>query len=95
VISDAKTQESSLNTLIIFTDGSKTKCAFWTLSNYQVLLTFVQQNELYAIVRSIQVYPQDINLVVNSSYAVEIVKPIYTPVIYNYKESLRTIFLQL
>lgn len=61
----------------VFTDGSKTKSAYWTKDKFWVQeSTFgsAQQNELLAVINVLQDFPHDVNVIADSACVVGIVQ---------------------
>ncbi|KAL6092544.1 hypothetical protein STEG23_030497, partial [Scotinomys teguina] len=98
VINEIISMTPPVNANTIFTDGSKTKCAYWTSHNYwvqQTSLGSVQQNELFAIIKVLQDFPEEINIVADLAYAVGVVTNIVNTVTYSPKLVLQDLFDQL
>lgn len=98
VINDILAQEPLKDAPTVFTDGSKTKSAYWMDSHYWVQPTdfgSVQQNELAAVIQVFKDFPGDVNLVADSAYVVGVLQNIHNAVTYSPKDVLLKLFQQL
>jgi len=98
IIQDIISEQPLVNAPTVFTDGSKTKSAYWTTKRYWVQNTdfnSVQQNELFAIAQVLKDFPSAVNILADSAYAVGVVKNVYTAVVCSNKSNLLSLFLLL
>ena len=68
---------------------------YWTKSKYWVEFTdysSIQQNELYAVIKVLQDFLQELNIVADSAFVVGVVQNIFNAVLHSTKHSLLTLF---
>lgn len=78
-----------------FTDGSKTKSAYWTKDKFWVQKSSfgsVQQNELLAVINVLQDFTYDVNIIADSAYVVGLVQNTATAVISTSKPIFNMLF---
>ena len=80
-----------------YINGTKNaKASFWSLKKYKVFYTefhSAQQNELYALIQVICLYPYPINIVSSSIYSVFVLKNIETSTINSDQPIIQQLFV--
>ena len=99
IISHIVTSEPIPQADVFYIDGTKNaKASFWSLKEYKVFYTKFhsgQQNELYALIQVIHLYPYPINVVSDSLYSVFILGNIETFIINSNQPIIQQLFLEL